>query len=132
MLSRSYRLSMRAGGEPLINVGPGILERATSRHHANMASFDLQHALILAADLRHDALRLAGWRDMIGESDHIEQVRANTAHIHLLATNAQRALHEPVLLVELLNELPVGGPGHGDEIGDPGVHGVPRFHDARV
>src|SRR5258708_38776329 len=104
----SYWLLMGGGGEALINVGPGVLERATSRHHTNMASFDLQHALILAADLRHDALRLTGRRDMIGQRDHIEQVRANTAHIHLLATNAQRALHEPVLLVELLNELPVG------------------------
>src|SRR5260221_11051858 len=97
---------MRAGGEPLINVGPGVLERAASRHHANMASFDLQHALILAADLRHDALRLTGWRDMIGQRDHIEQVRANTAHAHLLATNAQLALHEPLLLVEPPMELP--------------------------
>src|SRR5258708_37434803 len=128
MLSRSYRLSMRAGGDPLIKVGPGVLERATSRHHANMASLDLQHALILAADLRHDALRLAGWRDMIGQRDHIEQVRANTAHVHLLATNAQRALHEPVLLAELLNELSIGCPGHADEIGDTGVHGVAHLH----
>src|SRR5258708_38600685 len=77
MLSRSYRLSMRAGGEPLINMRPGVLERAASRHHANMTSLDLQHALILAANLRHDALRLTGRRDMIGQRDHIEQVRAD-------------------------------------------------------
>src|SRR5579859_5112419 len=91
-------LSIRAGCEPGVNVWPGILHRATSCHHANMASLHLQHELILAADLRHDALRLAGRRDMIGERDHIEQVRANTTQVHPLATNAHLPLNEPVLL----------------------------------
>src|SRR6266853_6236889 len=97
-----------------------------------MTSLYLQQELILAADLRHDALRLACRRNMIGQGDYIEQVSADTAQIHPLATNNHRSLNKSVLLVELLNELQIGCPGHRDEIGYPGVHGVPRIHDTRV
>src|SRR5260370_14416594 len=129
---RKKPLSIRTGCEPGVNVWPCILHRPTSRHHANMAYLHLQKELILAADLRHDTLRLAGRRDMIGERDHIEQVRAYTTQVHPLATNDHLPLYEPVLPVELLNQLQISCPGHGDEIGDPGVHGVPRFHVTRV
>ena len=111
---------------------PCIFQRTASRHHANMASLHLQQELILAAHFRHDALRLAGRRDVIGQGDHIEQVRADTTQVYALTTNDHPSLNQPVLPVQLLNELLIGGPSHGDEIGDPGVHGVPRFHDTRV
>ena len=62
---------------------------------------------------------------MIGQGNHIEQVGADTAQVHALASNDHLSLNEQVLAVEFLNELPVGCSSHGDEIGDPGVHGVP-------
>ena len=61
-----------------MNVWPGILHCTAARHHANVPSLDLQQELILAADPGHDALRLAWRRDMIGQGDHIEQVRTDT------------------------------------------------------
>ena len=97
-----------------------------------MASFDLQQLFILAADLRHDALRLAWWRNMIGEGDHIQQVRSDTTQVHPFATNDQRPFNESVLLVELFDELAISCPGHINEIVYPGIHSVPCFHDARV
>src|SRR5579859_2346404 len=126
MLLQSFLMSLRAGPKPLINMWPGKLKRAAARHHADMAPLHLRQKLILAADPRHDALRLAWRRDMIVKGDHIEQVSADMAQVHPLAANDQIPFHKPVLLVELLNELPVGRPGHGDEIGYPGIHGVPR------
>jgi hypothetical protein len=59
-------LLFRACCKPLINMWPRKLQRTTARHHANMASFHLQQELILATDFRHDALRLARRRDVIG------------------------------------------------------------------
>ncbi len=56
----------------------------------------------------------------------------DATEIHSLATNDHRSLNEPILPVELLDELQIGCPGHGDEIGDPGVHSVPRFHKTGV
>src|SRR5712692_3442100 len=101
---------------------PGKLQCTTSRHHTDMASLYLQQKLILATDLCHNALRLACWRNMIGQRNHIEQVSADMAQIHPLATNDQLPLNESILPVELFDELQISCPSHWDEIGYPGVH----------
>src|SRR5690349_16446365 len=111
---------------------PCMFLRATTSHDANMAALHFEQVLIRAADLLHDALRLAGWRDMVGQSYHIEQTCANTAQVYMLTTNDHLPLNQPILLVEFLNELEIGCPGHRNEIIHPGVHGVPCFHDTRV
>jgi hypothetical protein len=69
---------------------------------------------------------------MIGQGDHIEQIGVDAAEIYSPAANDELPLAEPVLTVELLNELKIRRPTHGNEIGDPGVHSVPRFHNMWV
>src|SRR5260370_32202337 len=96
--------SIREGRKPGVNFDPSKLHRTAPRHHADMASLHLQQELILAADLRHDALRLAGRRDVIRKGDHIHQVRASTTQVHPLPTDEQLPLDDPILPVELPDE----------------------------
>src|SRR6266446_3719052 len=94
-----------------------------------MPSLDLEHELVTATDLLHNALRLARWRNVIGQSNHVEQIGTNAAQIDPLPTDQQLIVDEPVLLVEVLDNLPKEPPGHRNEIIQPGLHGVPGLDD---
>ena len=104
---------------------PGGFLGAAAGHDADVAAAHAEHLLVRAADPVHHPFRLARRRDVVGLGDHVQHVRPQLAQVHALAAEHQRALHQAVLLVELVDQLAVGAAGHRDDVAHPGVHGVP-------
>ena len=69
---------------------------------------------------------------MVAFCNHVKKVRAQPLQINNLAPDLKLALHQSIVAVEIHDELSIGAARHGKYIGDPGIHGVPCFHDARV
>src|SRR5437867_3437739 len=51
--------SVRSRRQPLLDVRPGVFLRPAAGHDADVPAAHAEHFLVLAAEQRHDALRLA-------------------------------------------------------------------------
>ena len=111
---------------------PCCLLGAAPCHNADMTAADTIEFFVLAAKLFHYRFGLTGRRDVIGFGDYIQNAGRDFLQINGLASEYKRAVLQTILLVELVDQLPVGAARHGNRFTDPSIHGVPRFHHARV
>src|SRR5262249_9725429 len=96
-----------AGRQPPLDVRPGGFLGAAAGHDADVAALHAEYFLVLATDPAHDPFRLAWRRDVVGLGDDVQHVRLEIAQVHGLAADHERAFDEPVLPVELDNQLAV-------------------------
>ena len=122
-----------AGAQPLVDMRPGGPVRRASGHDPDVTAGNAEEFLVLASDLREDCFGLAWGRDVIALRDHGQQIRPEFL---LKSTRSPRidqfALHQAIVAVEVDDELAVSPAGHGNVVGDPGIHRVPGLDDLRI
>ena len=69
---------------------------------------------------------------MIALCNYVKKVCPEPLQIDNLAPDLQFPLHQSIVAVQIHDELSIGAARHGKNVGDPGIHGMPCFHDTRI
>lgn len=107
---------------------PGGSRRLSASHDADVAARNVIRLLVGTAYPPGDAFRLTGRCDVVRPCDDGQQVRPDVTDVHGLAFENPGAVHQPVVTVQINNQLPERAAGHWNVVGHPGIHGMPGLH----
>src|ERR1035438_1892910 len=92
---------------------------AAPRHDSDVTAGDTEDFFVAAPYLCKYGLRLAGRSDVITLGDDCQQISTQLAQVYSLAANHQFTLHQPVVSIQVHNELPKRAASKRNVVGDP-------------
>src|ERR1022692_4249681 len=111
---------------------PSPLVGSAPSHNADVTARNAVYLCVGTAQLGQDRLRLAGWCEVVALGNYVKQICPQPLQIDDLSSDLQFPFHESIVAVKIYDELSIGAARHGKNIRDPGIHGVPCFHDPRI
>ena len=129
---RGCRPSPRTRREPAVDMRPGVFPRLVAGHDPDVAAANAQQLLVGARDLRMIDSDWHGGVMWSAEAITFSRFALIRPGVDALAADHELALHQPVLPVQIVDQLPERAARDRDEVGDPGVHRVPGLDRSRI